>query len=82
MPYTPDEQRIVDHVKQRIRQHTENLDLWWLGILDPTVEDYHDKREVVTGLSAGIHELQLIKELLEDIKATRDKEYPCDQKGE
>lgn len=65
MPYTPEEQRIVDHIDERLEDMLE-----W-------------KDSIPHGMYylASV-ELKWLKEILEDIKATRDKEYPCDRKGD
>lgn len=82
MPYTPEEQRIVNHVSRRLSQHRDNLRLWHSGTLNPTEPDEVARATCIGGLMGAENELQRIKELLEDIKATRDKEYPIGQKGE
>lgn len=65
MPLTPDEQRIMDHLTTR------------LALLRGLS---HGSRGV-TGLSmkSRIDELHMLKDILTDIQATRDGDYPCDQ---
>lgn len=82
MPYTPDKQRIVDYVERRLSHHRNELKLWHSGSKDHDVPGEISKAACIGWTMGAENELQRMKEILEDIKATRDKEYPCDQKGE
>lgn len=80
MPYTPDEQRIVDHIEDRIGDHLRVVRRF--RMFNGQARDEDDYPPHILRSLAVFNELQTIKDLMEDIKATRDKEYPCGQKGE
>jgi hypothetical protein len=49
----------------RRQQHQENLRLWYLGLLDPTVEDSEEKERVIAELRAACYELEQLLLFLE-----------------
>lgn len=55
---------IQGYIDERIKQHTDNLQLWENGFLAPTEPDESERNAVKRELKAAISELEKIKEKL------------------
>jgi hypothetical protein len=51
------------HVRERLTQHRENLELWRNGTLTPTEPDPEERRVTVAQLEAAVYELERIPEV-------------------
>ncbi len=57
---------ILKYANSRLKQHTDNLELWKNGTLTPTEPDEQRREITIEGLNACIFELNELKKFLEE----------------